>query len=231
MRRACGTLHLLSAAQLHGWKVRLPPDKPQLAVRPGRKVPPELAASYTITRRDLPRGQWITDRHRTVLDCARLPPFDDALCVADSALRSGDPDALFDAIHHMPRLRRRRIERVLDAATPAAANPFESALRAICLTVPGLGVRPQVSIHGARGFIARVDLADTRLKIVIEADSHEFHHTRDQLDTDCHRHAELAAQGWLVVRFTWVQVIFRAQWVRETLTRLVLARGIQAGAA
>jgi hypothetical protein len=47
----------------------------------------------------------VTDPVRTVIDCARDLPFDEALAVADSALRSGKvgPDALRQAAARSPR--------------------------------------------------------------------------------------------------------------------------------
>ncbi|MEO7058617.1 MAG: DUF559 domain-containing protein, partial [Lapillicoccus sp.] len=66
-------------------------------------------------------------------------------------------------------------------------------------------------------FVGRVDLADESLRIVAEADSFEFHGERQQLDHDCERYDELVVDGWVVLRFSWKQVMKRPAWVRAML--------------
>jgi hypothetical protein len=84
----------------------------------------------------------VTTPSRTVIDCARLLPFDEALAIADSALRSGfvTREELTEAdVRGAGALAVRRVVRHAD---PRAANPFESVLRALCLEA-GLSVEPQ----------------------------------------------------------------------------------------
>ena len=106
------------------------------------------------------------------------------------------------------------------AADPRAANPFESVLRAIALSVKGLRLEPQYAVRDA-GFYARVDLADERLRIVVEAESVEFHTGRKAFDRDCRRYNGLVVRGWLVLRFSWEQVMFEPELVAATLRELV----------
>ncbi len=54
-----------------------------------------------------------------------------------------------------------------------------------------------------------MDLADETLELVLEADSFEFHGERAALSRDCERYDELVSRGWLVLRFTWEQVMLR----------------------
>lgn len=112
------------------------------------------------------------------------------------------------------------MQRVARLATAEAANPFESVLGAICFDVPYLCVTPQVEVRGDE-FYARVDLADVRLRIVVEADSFAFHGAREQLRQDCWRYDELVSRGWVVLRFAWEQVMFAPDWVRAVLTEVV----------
>ena len=72
-------------------------------------------------------------------------------------------------------------------ASPLAANPFESVLRSICDDVPGLRVRPQVEIHDPH-FLGRPDLVDDELRLVLEADSFEWHGGRAALARDASRY-------------------------------------------
>jgi very-short-patch-repair endonuclease len=70
-------------------------------------------------------------------------------------------------------------------------------------------VATQVRIDDAAGWIGRVDLADLRLRLVLEADSMEYHGERSAQDRDCARYTRLTTSGWLVLRFTWEQVMHR----------------------
>ena len=202
------------------------PDLPWVTVPRNRNVDVGSQKDIHISWRRLDSYElvngWVTGPLRTVLDCASVLPFDEALAVADSALRAADvtkEELRRAADGHAPR-GRLRARRVADNASSAAANPFESVLRAICLDVPGLTVRPQVEIAG-EGFCARVDLADAALRIVVEADSFEFHGGRERLRHDCWRYDELVCRGWLVLRFAWEQVMFAPEWVREILVQAV----------
>ncbi|MDQ2851033.1 MAG: endonuclease domain-containing protein, partial [Actinomycetota bacterium] len=85
--------------------------------------------------------------------------------------------------------------------------------------VDGLCVHPQFSIETPSQW-ARVDLADLALRIVIEAEGYETHGTRGGFDNDCARYTALTADGWLVLRFTWTQVMHRPTWVAEQLVRV-----------
>ena len=85
-------------------------------------------------------------------------------------------------------------------------------LRAIALGVEGTTWDPQHRIR-YDDFFAKVDLADDALGIVLEADSFEFHGERAALSRDCERYDELVSRGWLVLRFTWEQVMLRPAWV------------------
>lgn len=232
-REVQGTAILLSAAAHWTWRRKWEPRKPQVAVRRGRRVRGELRLRYdvrwrTIDSADLVDG-WVTSRERTVLDCAVLLPFDEALAVTDSALRSGDVRRrdLLDRAERLDAQLRPRVRRVLTSADPTADNPFESVLRAIALDVPGLCPTPQVRIDDHAGFVGRVDLADTELRIVIEGESLEFHGEREVFDRDCHRYSRLVADGWLVLRFSWTQVMTKPAWVKAVIAQTVEHRAQQ----
>ena len=113
------------------------------------------------------------------------------------------------------------MRRVAEAASPLAANVFESTLRAIALDVAGLTVRPQVSIRG-EGYAVRPDLVDVSLRIVIEADSFAWHGDRAALSADARRYDLLVADGWLVLRFSYEHVMSQPGFVRRNLVAVVL---------
>ncbi|KQU65293.1 DUF559 domain-containing protein [Phycicoccus sp. Root101] len=225
-----GTAVLISAASHWGWARMWEPRRPQICVPRGRNISRDDRAQVDLRWRTLAPGDivdsWVTSRERTLLDCAALLPFAEALAITDSALRdrSVHPSQLSNRLTDVPRLHRSRTRRVFAQASPLAANPFESALRAVALGVPGLDVRCQVRIDDDRGWVGRVDLADESLRIALEADSMEYHGERDAMDRDVARYTRLTCAGWLVLRFTWSQVMTRPAWVAEMLAKAVAQR-------
>lgn len=226
-----GTAILLSAAAHWGWARKWSPKVPQIAVPRGRKVRSDNGAP-DLRWRNIPQADivdgWVTTRARTLVDCAILLPFDEALAVADSALRVGlgkdDRRDLARLLQTIPAQHRTRVRRVMRAADGGAAGPFESALRAIALDVAGLTVRTQVRVDDSHGWIGRVDLADLHLRLVLEADSMEFHGERSAQDRDCARYTRLTTSGWLVLRFTWEQVMHQPEWVCDQIQAAVSLR-------
>lgn len=223
--RLSAVLCLRSAALHHGWKVKHAPALPEVAVPRNRKVSAERRVGVRVLYVDLPvsdvRGR-ATGHVRTVMDCASRLPFDEALAIADSALRAGDvtAQALVQAADQMPDRYRSRCRRVAREADGRADNPFESVLRAIASDVPGLTVEPQLWI-GRR----RADLADERLRIAVEAESFEFHGLRKLLKRDCERYNIFVLRGWLVLRFSWEHVMHDPDYVRDVLLAAVRLLG------
>ncbi|CAG7573557.1 uncharacterized protein DUF559 [Barrientosiimonas humi] len=231
LRRAVelsGTLSHVSAAVRHGWSVKAEPRQAWVTIPPNRhlRVPPPRDVRLVwrpVPPEDVVDG--VTEPLRTTLDCARDLPFDEALAVADSALRSGMVTAreLRWAADRLRGPRSAAARRVATHGTGESAGPMESVLRAICLDVPGLAVTPQLIISDD-GFWARVDLGDEDLRIVIEAEGFEHHGTRQGFDKDTERYTELVSRGWLVLRFTWTQIMFHPEWVRERIVETVRLR-------
>lgn len=97
---------------------------------------------------------------------------------------------------------------------------FESVLRSVALTVAGLRVEPQRLITSVRPS-ARPDLVDEDLRIVLEADSFEWHGDRAALRRDARRYDQLVVDGWIVLRFAWEDVMFDQEFVRAVLVAAV----------
>jgi very-short-patch-repair endonuclease len=70
----------------------------------------------------------------------------------------------------------------------------------------------------------RVDLGDDGRRIALEADSFAYHGTPAALERDCRRYDELVRHGWLVLRFSWDQVMFDPTWVGATIRDTVALR-------
>jgi very-short-patch-repair endonuclease len=220
--RVGGVVSHLSAAQHWGWKVKLPPDRPVVTVPRNRNLSPEQRRGVdvrwaTLHPDDIRDG--VTSKVRTVVDCARTEPYDAGLAVADSAVRDGDltPAQVLAEARSSPRTGRSSAVRVARAVDGRAANPFESVLRAVTHSVPGLEVESQQWVSS----VGRVDLLARRQSLVIEAESWEFHGDRDAFVRDVHRYTAMVRLGYAVVRFTWEEVMFRQDYVREVLTAMV----------
>ena len=230
-----GVLCLTSAALHHGWAVKAPPELPQVALPRNRNVDPTRTAKIEVKRMrfgpdDVADG--VTTPDRTLVDCLRMLPFDEALAITDSALRSGyRKERLMALVRDARGPGAARMRMIAALATAESANPFESVLRAIALAVPRLAVRPQVSIHragagviGGGHFLGRPDLVDEHLRIILEADSFEWHGDRAALRSDARRYNRFVVNGWLVLRFSWEDVMFHPDEVKAVLVAAVEER-------
>jgi len=222
-----GVVSHQSAALHWGWQLKEPPERPIITVPRHRKVSSARRVDVDVRHHDLAPDQiddeGVTDPVTTVIDCARSLPFDAALAVADSALRSGlvTKTQLKAAAKAAPRTGRAKAIRVAIAADGRADNPFESVVRAIADEVAGLALEPQVPV--APGLTP--DLVDRRLRIVVECDSWTFHAEKGAFRRDMERYNELALDGWLVLRIGWHHAMKRPAYVREILERAVRHRG------
>jgi len=230
-----GVVSHRSAALHHGWQLKLVPERPDVLVRRHRNITPSRCDGV-----DLHWGTWspadvvglATAPERTLLDCLRALPFDEALAIADSALRHRGVTkprliALAATVRGPGAPQARK---VAEQATHLAANPFESVLRAISLAVPRLELMPQVVIRDLHG-AGRPDLVDKSLGLVVEADSFTWHSQRAALRRDCRRYNRLVLLGWRVIRFAWDDVMFEPGYVRECLVEAVALVGRRAGSA
>ena len=216
-----GHVCLVSAALAHGWKVKAVPELPQIALPKDRRLDATTRALMDVSWVDLQDEDiegLCTNAAKTLEMCGRRLPFDEALAIADSALRDGFPKRELQRLADAARgPGSARLRRVAEHADHRAANPFESVLRAIALAVPGLEVVPQVRLRGALALDVRPDLVDKRLRLVLEADSFEWHGNRAALRRDARRYDLLGANGWLVLRFVWEDVMHDQDWVRAVL--------------
>ncbi len=225
--RLTGTVGGLSAALAHGWAVLREPVRPQVILPRNRRVTVERCRGVEVIRADLlpdDVGDGVTTAERTLVDCGRRLPDGEALAVMDSALRSGYRHAgLVAAARDARGPGAVRLRRIAAAADGRAANPFESGLRDLAGRVPGLRVRPQVPIYHDR-FLGCPDLVDEDLRIVLEADSFEWHGGRADLARDARRYNRFVVAGWLVLRFAWEDVMLEPDRVVEILTAAVAER-------
>lgn len=221
--RLGGVLSLTSAALAYGWAVKTVPERPHVTVGRGRKPGSRarLAQMHWVDLQPHEVVDGVTTQEVTLRHCLRGLPDDEALAVADSALRESGCHQLLQGVADRARgPGSPRMRRLASEASELAANPFESTLRAICLTVPGLSMRPQVSVRDG-SFSARADLADETLRIICEADSFAWHGSRSALASDARRYNRMVIAGWIVLRFSYEDVMFHPDEVRVVLLEAV----------
>ena len=225
-----GVLSMRSAAQAHGWGQKRVPERPDVTFPRTRRIE-RAARRYVVPHwSDLPADDvvdGVTSKRRTLVDCMRMLPLDESLAIVESALRAGDvtPAGLRAIAAAMRGRGRARAIGVAAMANTRTANPYESVLRAIASTVPGLNVVAQQPIRVAPGRELHPDLVDPALRIIIEAESFAWHGDPAALTRDCTRYNTFALLGWMVIRFSWSQVMFRPAYVVRVLSEAVrLAR-------
>lgn len=220
-----GVLSHLSAAQALGLPLLMAPEKPHVILPPKRHPrpgPPAVLHWADTTSGE--RRKRITSLLRTVVDCSRTLPFSEALAVADAALATGrlSQDELLAAADAIRGHGRPNARRTSAAASGLSDSFLESVLRALLISAGIEGFEPQMLVtHG--WFRARVDLGHRAARLALEAEGFEFHGSRRDFAADCHRYDELVAAGWLVLRFTYEQVIGDPTWVVATV-RAALAQ-------
>lgn len=220
-----GVLSHVSAAAASGLPLLVLPEKPHLILPPHRRPrsgPPAVLHWADVSSPE--REGRITYLPRTVIDCSRMLPFGEALAVADAALAT-QKLALEELLAEASAMRGAgcpNARRVAAVATPLSGSFLESMLRALLIDAGVEGFEPQVLVSH-EGFHARVDLGHRLARLALEAEGFEFHGSRRDFAADCYRYDELNAAGWLVLRFTYEQIIGDPAWVVATV-RAALAQ-------
>lgn len=224
--RVAGVLSHRSAAQYWGWAQKAPPPLPEVTFprtrRVDRRLRDILVPHWSDLGPDDVEGR-VTSQIRTLVDCMRNLPWDEAVAIVNSAIRADDVTREeVELIAERTRGRgRRRICEVAAAVTGQCANPFEAVLYAQTLLVPGLNAVPQFKIVVTGKKALHPDVADPVLRTAIEAESFEWHGETAQLTRDCRRYNALTLSGWHVVRFSWWQVMHEPEYVQKTLVETV----------
>ncbi|HET7684457.1 MAG TPA: hypothetical protein VFK34_12405 [Marmoricola sp.] len=231
-----GVLSHRSAAQRLGWKLRTDPKLPEVTFPRDRRLRPDERKLVIPHWSHVPPHEidlGMTTTGRTLVDCMRNLPFEDALAIVNSAIREDDidPNAIIQLALSTRGRGRQRIIGVAEVATSKPANPFESAMFAIALTVRGLNAQPQHGVKLLDGTERHPDLCDPALRIIIEAESFEWHGKKAALTRDCVRYNAFTLAGWVVYRFSWWQVIHEPQYVHDVLTMAVELAARRLGAA
>lgn len=172
-------------------------------------------------------GMRVTSLERTIVDCARLLPFELGVIVADSGLAHGADVAELRRLVLEGKGTRgiRRVRDVLAAADGRAESPAETRLRLLLAewNLPEPELQRWITTAGGR---ERVDFAWPARRLVVEV--HGFAKYFDYGPPDAKvaaqqaREARLIAEGWRVLNIYWPELddpeTLRAK-IRAFLTR------------
>lgn len=215
--RLGGVLSCASAARYHGLPLLVPYG---VHVTVPRGWSHSRQKRMAVHRRTLSFGEhdgMCTSLLRTVLDCARELPNREAVAICDAALRLGlSSSALHVAANAAAGPGARAMRRVVELADARSESPIESLLR--LSAVPLARVELQVRIAG----VGRVDMVLDGW-LVLEADGFEHHSTRAHYRVDRRRANALAERGFVLLRFTYEDIVHRPDYVVDTVMQ-VLAR-------
>jgi hypothetical protein len=183
-------LGFASAAQIHGWDAS-PPAHPQLIPGAFRFLAEDDTELRGIVR--------LTTPGRTALDLAATLPFDQAVVMLDSGLRSdrltyGELARTFAASH---RRGVRAARNALAFADPKCGSVAETEAR---LLFARDGLPPPVSQHVVGRF--RLDFAWEFAFLGAEIDGFQYHSANGDFQRDRTRQNAVQLDGWLVLRFT-----------------------------
>jgi very-short-patch-repair endonuclease len=193
-----GRLTCLSAASRLGLDTLKPPDEAHVA------VPRDSSRRHdkVIVHRCGDGPGWLVSVPDAVMHALGCLPPVEALVILDSALREKDVSAseLRKRIVGPDSVRRRGL---LDLADGKAGSVIETVAR-IGIRSAGLPVQSQVYIPD----VGRVDLVVDGW-LVIEIDGYAHHASRDQFRNDRRRANLLAEKGFVLLRFSYEDVMHR----------------------
>ncbi|MEO8219411.1 MAG: type IV toxin-antitoxin system AbiEi family antitoxin domain-containing protein [Specibacter sp.] len=149
-----------------------------------------------------------TTLERTVVDCARLGNFVQAVVIGDHALRNGARlEAMWAMVNAIPGRRGvRKARRVLRALDERSESPGETRTR---LIIADMGIEQpalQLELHVA-GRVYRPDFAWVDRKVIVEFDGDQkyfaYRPTAEALLEERKRERRLMEDGWRFVRLEW----------------------------
>ena len=206
-----------SSAELLGASSARPGAPAEVLMLDGRPRRPRRPVPGLVVHRDVlgpgetvcRGGVLMTDAVRTAFDLIRWAPDLVEKVTAFDAL-AFHCGVTVEAVRALARLHlgahhTRGLDRVLDLADGRAESPMESRIR-VAVVLDGLPapvVQHVVEVDGRR---YRLDLAYPDLMLAIEYDGHE-HRGQQRAHADLRREADLARQGWRILRFDALTVL------------------------
>jgi very-short-patch-repair endonuclease len=125
---------------------------------------------------------------------------------------------------------RRGSRRAIDALSflnPAAESAPESVLRLLLIDARLPTPEVNANVYGVWGaFVARADLLFRAARVIVEYDGDQHRVDRQQFARDVQRTSELAANGYLVLRFTAADLFGRPHYVVATVRAALATRAV-----
>jgi hypothetical protein len=193
-----------SAAYSLGWDLPQPPGPPRMLVPRAATHSGEYRTELSAEEVTVVGVLAVSSPARTALDIAATCDFKKAVIILDSALRS----------------RQVTRERLADVFASSRRNGIAAARRALASTDVGSGSVPetearllfaaaglpapttQFTVRDGLRFIARVDFAWERTRLVVEIDGFAYHSASGDFQRDRTNQNAVQLQDWLVLRFT-----------------------------
>jgi very-short-patch-repair endonuclease len=116
-----------------------------------------------------------------------------------------------------------RARSILEAVGGVPHSEMEARVHRLLRDAGIGGWTANAAVHDADGLVGYVDLLFTRQRVVVELDGRAYHTDPERFQRDRERQNRLVALGYVVLRFTWDDVVHRgagllAQ-VRDALAR------------
>jgi very-short-patch-repair endonuclease len=121
------------------------------------------------------------------------------------------------------------LRRVLDQRALGAARPDGLLEPRMARHLRTAGFPPAAFQHWIPEARARVDFAYPHLRLAIEVDGFAFHASERSMSSDHDRQNRLLAAGWVVVRFTWGDVVRHPSLVTRRLSEVLASLGPKSG--
>lgn len=215
-----------SAALLWGIELVGTPELPHVSV--GRDRGGSQHPGVEVHRRDVPSGDRrdvggvpVTSELRTLLDLCRWLPLAEAVASVDSALRQAlvTVEELTGALRDLPAGRgRQQVARALQLMDPECGSVLESLCRVLMVERGIPAPESQYVVRRAGRWIGRVDFAWPERRLIVETDGFAFHSNRADYRKDRRRLNALQLAGWVVLRFSWEDVVHDPDYVVATIS-------------
>lgn len=172
-------------------------------------------------------GLPVTAVARTLVDVCRMLPRLPAVWTIDDALGTGlvTVDEIRAATRRLtlaPGIR--QFLRLLALTDPRAQSPLETQARLILVRAGLPQPEAQLRVTTPSGRHVYLDLAYPRSRVAIELDGRGTHDVPEALYRDRTRQNELLLCGWLVLRFTWYDVMREPERMVAAVRNALLAR-------
>ncbi len=162
----------------------------------------------------------LIDTWRFAAPAARRPLLYEALWARTCSWRQ-----LARELQRTPRLpTRRELERLLAWFAKGTTSPLEVRARRDVFTgrcFREFEWQAHVTV-GPRKIVA--DMLHRAAKVMVELDGAQYHHVPDTWRADRARDVELAAAGYVTVRFGWDDIVRRPEWCRTRLSEVLASR-------